>query len=363
MFVKGLGLAVFSWALLLISACSTSASATSKGAVSSASAGAAGLSYSTNDRSVLGSYSLSGNTGPVHDPSIIRQGSTYYAFTSDFLGQTGGYLLMRCSADRITWAACGAVFQQMPAWVGTSVPGALCLWAPDVSFFDGLYHVYYAVSTAGSQASVIALVTNTTLDAHDPAYKWVDRGVVLASKNGDDFNAIDPNILADADGSVWLTYGSYWSGIKQREIDPATGMLSSTDTARYDLATRPGIKDDPIEGPSLIQHGGYYYLFVSVDYCCNSSAANDNYKQVVGRATSPHGPFLDTQGTLMTNGGGTVLIAGNGSWNAPGGGTAWVDPDTGESLLAFHALNMSQGGAPYLWIKSISWQNDWPVIQ
>ena len=362
MLAKGFGLAVFSGSLLLISACGTGQSAVAKGSFATAS-GTVGLSYSPGAQSALGEYSLSGDTGPVHDPSIIRQGGTYYAFTSDFLGQAGGYLLMRCSVDRTKWTACGAVFQQMPAWTASAVPGALCLWAPDVSFFNGLYHVYYAVSTAGSQQSVIGLVTNTTLDPQDAAYKWVDRGPVLASKPGDDFNAIDPNILVDADGDVWLTYGCYWSGIKQRKIDAATGMLSAADTARYDLATRPGIKDNPIEGPSLIQHGVYYYLFVSVDLCCNVSAALADYKQVVGRATSPHGPFVDTQGTAMMNGGGTVLIEGNGSWNAPGGGAAWIDPDTGDSFLGFHALNMSQGGAPYLWLKSIAWQNDWPVVQ
>src|SRR5207248_1777947 len=201
----------------------------------------------------LAATPLAGSTGPMHDPSIIRQGRIYYAFTSGFLGQAGGYLLIRCSEDRIQWTACGAIFQQLPAWAGSAVPGALCLWAPDISFFDGLYHVYYALSTAGSQRSVIGLVTNTTLDAHDPAYRWIDRGVVLTSKPGDDFNAIDPNILVDAGGSVWITYGSYWSGIKQREIDPVTGMFSSANTLRYDLAMRPGTPNDPIEGPSLIQ--------------------------------------------------------------------------------------------------------------
>src|SRR5438067_8170091 len=115
MFVKGLGLAMFSGALLLISACATSATATAKSALSSASAEAAGLSYSATAQSVLAANPLAGNTGPMHDPSIIRQGRIYYAFTSDFLGQAGGYLLIRCSEDRIQWTACGAIFQQLPA--------------------------------------------------------------------------------------------------------------------------------------------------------------------------------------------------------------------------------------------------------
>lgn len=189
----------------------------------------------------------------------------------------------------------------------------------------------------------------------------MDQGEVLGSAPGDDFNAIDPNILADTDGSVWLTYGSYWSGIKQRRIDPSTGALSAADTTRYDLATRPGVPNNPIEGASLIRHNSYYYLFVSVDYCCNANLQTDNYKEAVGRSTSPHGPFTDEKGTSMQNGGGTVILQGDGSWNAPGGGTAYLDTVSGDSLIVFHALKMTENGATYLWLKNISWQNDWPV--
>ena len=64
----------------------------------------------------------------------------------------------------------------------------------------------------------------------------------------DDFNAIDATILVDTDGSVWLTYGSYWSGIKQQQIDPTTGGLLSSNPTQYSLAFRPNVQYDPIEG-------------------------------------------------------------------------------------------------------------------
>ena len=112
------------------------------------------------------------------------------------------------------------------------------LWAPDVSFFNGEYHVYYNGSTLHSQETVIGLVTNTTHDSADPAYQWVDRGPILESRTGDDFNALDPSILVDSDDSVCLTYGSYWTGIKQRQIDRATGTLLASNPTRYDLASR-----------------------------------------------------------------------------------------------------------------------------
>ena len=322
------------------------------------------LSFATETTDPLATYTLTGDNLPVHDPSIIRQGSTYYAFTTDVIGlPPSNYLPIRCSQDKLHWTACGSIFPTaMPAWVVAKVPGILGLWAPDVSYFNDEYHVYYAGSVLYSQRSIIGLVTNTTLDPTDPSYKWVDQGEVIESLPGDDFNAIDPNILVDNDGTIWLTYGSYWSGIKQRQIDPATGLLLASNPTRYNLATRPGVPGDPIEGASLVQHGGYYYLFVSVDYCCNRNVATDNYKEAVGRSISPHGPFVDEAGTPMMDGGGTVLLKADATWNAPGGGTAYLDPTNGDSLIIFHALNMTQNGATYMWIKNLDWINGWPVI-
>jgi len=311
---------------------------------------------------VFSSYKLVGNTTPVRDPSLFRQGNTYYVFSTDPGAVGVGSITIRCSSDRINWSACGYVFRQIPAWVTAEVPGVVGLWAPDISHFDGLYHVYYAGSTFGSNTSVIGLATNTTLDPSDPAYQWVDQGMVLESVSADNFNAIDPTILLDADGSVWLTYGSYWTGIKQRQIDPSSGMLLASNTTVYSLASRPGVQYDPIEGSSLVRKGSDYYLFVSMDFCCLPNPYQDNYKIAVGRATGPHGPFVDQNGVDMMNGGGTILLQGNGTtWNAPGGETVYLDPQQGD-MITFHALSLP-GGAAYLYVNSLSWPNGWPQIE
>lgn len=312
--------------------------------------------------------SLTGNTQPVRDPSIIMQGATYYSFSTDPGGLTSGHLAIRCSQDKLAWAMCGTpghgdhVFDEIPSWVQTAVPGISGLWAPDISFFNGLYHVYYAGSTFGSNISVIGLATNTTLDPADPSYQWVDQGQVLGSTSTDNFNAIDPNILVDTNGNVWLTYGSFWNGIFQQQIDPATGELIAGQAA-INLAGRPAVQYDPIEGSSLLQHGNYYYLFVSFDFCCQPNPADSNYKIAVGRSSSPNGPFADMNGTAMLQGGGTILMTGNGTtWNAPGGETAYLDPASGSDIIVFHALDLSQNGLGYLWLAPITWSNDWPVI-
>lgn len=319
---------------------------------------------STNPKvpTVFSNYHLTGSFSPVRDPSIIRQNSTYYVFSTDTGAPVSGNLPILCSQDRVAWTFCGSVFSQIPQWVVQQVPGILGLWAPDISYFNGLYHVYYAGSTFGSNTSVIGLATNVTLDQTDPNYQWVDQGLVLSSNSADDFNAIDPNILVDTDGSVWLTYGSYWSGIKQREIDPVTGQLLSSNPTVFSLAYRPNVQYDPIEGSSLVHKNNYYYLFNSFDNCCAPNPYNDTYRIMVGRGTSPNGPFVDMNGTDMMQGGGTQLLAGDGvTFNGPGGQTAYIDSQDGD-LIVFHAIHLPDG-TPYLFVNSLTWPNGWPQIQ
>jgi len=74
-------------------------------------------------------------------------------------------------------------------------PEARGAWAPDISYFNGRYHLYYALSTFGSRNSAIGLATSPTLDPADPKYAWTDEGMVLRSfQDKDDWNAIDPNL-------------------------------------------------------------------------------------------------------------------------------------------------------------------------
>jgi arabinan endo-1,5-alpha-L-arabinosidase len=189
---------------------------------------------------------------------------------------------------------------------------------------------------------------------------------VLQSYASDNFNAIDPSVLVDTDSTgtvthVWMTYGSFWGGIYERELDPVTGKLSTTNTAITNLATRPAVTYDPIEGSSLVKHNGFYYLFVSFDYCCSNPISSADYKIAVGRSTSPNGPFVDQSGTAMTNGGGSILLSSGQLWTAPGGQTVYIDP-VGGDLITFHALSVAQNYLDYLFVEPITWVSDWPQI-
>jgi arabinan endo-1,5-alpha-L-arabinosidase len=302
-------------------------------------------------------FTLSGDVSPVHDPTMIREGETWYAFaTNRFQGKD---VPMFCSPDLRQWKFCGHVFDGVPKWAQERVPGTRGVWAPDISRTRGEFRLYYSVSTFGSNHSVIGLAVNKTLDPASPDYKWVDKGEVFASTKTDDFNAIDPQIAGDESGGQWMSFGSFWSGIKMRRIDPETGKLSSADTTLYSLASRPRTAEikAEIEAPAITRRGKYYYLFVSHDRCCRG--AQSTYKIVVGRSEKITGPYVDRAGKPMMEGGGALLMEGNERWRGPGGQS--VIRDARGDYLVFHAYD-GMTGRPFLQVASIAWEDDWPRV-
>jgi len=104
---------------------------------------------------------------PVHDPVIIKQDSTYYIFC------TGQGISVWSSTDRLNWKKAPPVFTTPPAWAVAAIPGFKGhIWAPDISYYNGRYYLYYAVSAFGKNTSAIGLATNTTLNPTSPGYKW-----------------------------------------------------------------------------------------------------------------------------------------------------------------------------------------------
>ncbi len=157
------------------------------------------------------------------DPAVIqpKENGPVYVFGTGY-----GIPIFR-SDDLYHWNRAGRVFpDDVPAWTKSSIPGSRGAWAPDIRWFNGRYYLYYAVSTFGSQHSVIGLATNKSLDPASPDYRWQDQGLVLESRPGKtDYNAIDPAMIFDRDKQPYLFWGSFWTGIKAARLDPQTGKL------------------------------------------------------------------------------------------------------------------------------------------
>ncbi len=313
---------------------------------------------------------LEGDVEYTHDPSIAKDGDTWYLFGTANGPNRKGELPIRCSQDLHHWRLCGSVFEKIPDWITQQSPATKELWAPDISYFDGEFHLYYAFSVFGKNTSGIALLTNKTLNPSSPDFHWVDHGLVLRSRAEDDFNAIDPNLVIDEKGQPWLAFGSFWSGIKMRQIDRKTGLLSATDTKLYSLASRkrpenpppnpPGLPGDwqAVEAPFIIHHGDYFYLFVSWDLCCRGTKSN--YKTMVGRSRSVTGPYVDASGTPMLEGGGTPLLLANSRWIGPGGESLLQQKDG--DIIVYHAYDGTTGHA-FLQISTVAWVKGWPRVE
>ncbi|MFB8771271.1 arabinan endo-1,5-alpha-L-arabinosidase [Streptomyces broussonetiae] len=283
----------------------------------------------------------------IHDPTVIRLRTGGYVAYS-----TGGVIGARLSRDRVHWKDSGNAFAEPPAWWyeynDTGDP-----WAPDLSHRDGRYWLYYAVSSWGTNHSAIGVATSPS----GLPGTWTDHGKVLTSETTDHWNAIDPAVIR-ADGRLWMTFGSYWTGIRMVELDASTGKAVQDATVHH-LATRPDLPY-AVEGPYIVRHGRYYYLFASYDACC--SGVDSTYKIRVGRSTSVKGPYADSTGTPMLEGGGDLLLEGHGRFVGTGGQS--VFKDRGEDWLAYHYYDAEDDGTPKLGLNRLSWKADgWPVVR
>jgi arabinan endo-1,5-alpha-L-arabinosidase len=295
-----------------------------------------------------------GSIKRIHDPVMAKEEDTYYVFS------TGSRIAVMCSQDLVNWEPCYRIFDRLPGWVIKAVPGVGDLWAPDISYYDGKWQVYYSASTFGSRDSVIGLATNETLDPNSPNYAWVDEGEVLRTRNNDDWNAIDPNFVLDEEGQPWLAFGSFWSGIKLVKLDPAT-RKPAPGAEIISLASRRDSPDntEAIEGAFIIRHGDYYYLFASFDTCCRG--VDSTYNVRVGRSEKVTGPYVDRDGVPMLQGGGTQITGSYGNWRGPGHNG--IFSANGIDWLVYHAYDADESGISKLRIEPIQWDDDgWPHV-
>lgn len=333
----------------------------------------------------------------VHDPCIIRDGAFFYVFA------TGGGIPILRSRDLRRWEPVGSVFGQgLPEWTRLAIPGCRGAWAPDISFSNGRFQLYYAVSRFGSNRSLIGLASSKTLDPASPDYGWRDDGKVLESGPTTDYNAIDPNLIRlapdpiatnaptssrpakspapnhpasttiagvghPAPARAALAFGSFFSGIKLVFVDAQTGK-PAPDARVYSLAQRPS--PDAVEAPFVIRRGAYYYLFVSFDFCCRG--VNSTYNIRVGRGRDVTGPYVDRDGKPLMASGGSPVLAAQGREIGPGhcavlqDATLPAEPGkaatSAQDYLVYHYYDRDANGASRLQIRPLAWTPDgWPL--
>ena len=312
----------------------------------------------------------------VHDPVMAYEDSTYYLFA------TGMGIQQMTSKDRQSWTVLREpVMTVIPQWAHDSVPGfTQHVWAPDIIRWRGRWWMAYSCSTFGRNGSAIGL-----LSARSLSYPiWNDEGCIITSReNRDNWNAIDPNFVIDDQDQPWLVWGSFWDGIQLARLDTtmhiAKGEKPRTIARRYNLNNptakaalpiNPNPPKNPtsdfagpnaIEAPFIFKHDGWYYLFVSWDYCCQGSKSN--YRVAVGRSKSVDGPYLDRKGIDMRYGGGNLFLEGDKTNYEAAGHCAVYHLDN-QDIFICHGYSVVQQGASVLIQRPIRWTEDnWPELQ
>jgi len=338
----------------------------------------------TEDRSSTRTYSnpLSiqipgdGKVESCADPSLIhsetRGDTAWYMYcTTDplndnDLNSSGGYnfhlIPMLKSFDLVNWTYQGDAFKALPAWASSDAG----LWAPEVRYFAGTYHLYFAASNTSlpGGGSAIGVATGPT-----PLGPWTDSGGPVVEPHGpanstDRWWTFDPDIVTGPDGQRYIFYGSYFGGIQSRKL--------SADGLHSDPATQTQITiDNRYEGVDVVQRNGYYYLFASATNCCNGPLTG--YTVFVGRSKNPLGPYVDQEGVslLATRVGGTPVLSMNGNrWVGPGHNFVFKDFD-GQWWTVYHAVDRNN---PYfthqvgftkrpVLLDPVDWQDGWPQVR
>ena len=294
-------------------------------------------------------FALDGDPG-LHDPStIIQADGKFYVYA------TGNGLPFSVSDDGWTWRRAGSVMQAVPG--GRPGPDVIARggnnsWAPDIIRVADKYFLYY--SAPGTQPkAAIGLLVGTTLDPASPNYKWQDAGPVVWSDGVEDSNAIDPGVFRDpTNGTLWLTYGSYFGYIRLVELDPKTGKRLHPERKPANIAINS-------EASVMIFRDGWYYLLVTHGSCC--AGANSSYNIRMGRSRKVTGPFIDNMGVDMLQGGGKLFAGSSGRYIGPGHFGLLDLGDGVEKFSCHYEADLDRGGISVLDIRPLLWRDGWPV--
>ena len=352
------------------------------------------------------------HTANTHDPVMIKEGDTYYAFSTDaqFGATTKKGLHIRKSKDMITWDFVGTALDldsvsEAIDYVGYNRDGVKVdfFWAPEVvkrSKAGGGYEfwLFYCISAFGERNSYIGMaksdaVTGPYVHSHE---------ILRTHQSVGSPNAIDPAIYTEgsgADEKMYMTYGSWNAGINLIELDPTTGepkikQTLETKTVSCHTAVAgtnqdeqkliPSSGDDPAfgtnllrvysaEAPHIMKHGNYYYLFVTT--------GNDlvyDYDVRVFRSDNIDGPYVDADGKKAVDSsskdtfrqyGNKVTDAhrfnyedGDGKgWAAIGHCSTFTEGD--ETYLLSHYRGTHMDSARFfLGIRKMYFIDGWPVV-
>ncbi len=316
----------------------------------------------------------SGSTVAVHDPSVVVAYADAFGNTYAEAGEGrqkvyflfGTQLSNAYSYDMESWVTFtptfyeegtttvstdhAKIFKTAAAWSGYTDAATIKgnLWAPDIIYNPVMekWCLYYSMSGDSSnfRSSVFLMTADNITGPYEFDGFVVFSGFAPADKGSgaglDDYKAvtgdtdgselgryvnsgnkwnnnygvscIDPAVLYDEAGDLWMFYGSWSGGIFLLKLDNETGLRDTSRTYGsdgrpiYDSAKETALREDPYlgihvaggwyvsgEGPYVEYIDGYYYLFLSYGFY----SPDGGYNMRVFRSKDITGDYVDPDGT------------------------------------------------------------------
>ena len=284
------------------------------------------------------------------DTTVIRTEDGFYLYAT----QTDKYWVpIYFSKDLVNWEFKRTAFRNATK---PQIPGGGAFWAPEIRHINGKYVLYFSWAKWGDgDASYTAVATSDS-----PLGDFVNSKELLTKE---DFgsNCID-QFYYEEDNKKYMFVGSF-NGIYVTELTDDGLSVKRNENGTPTLKKQ--VCGKAFEGTNIYKKNGYYYLFASINNCCDGERSR--YKVVVGRSQDLLGPYLDKSGKDMINNAWELVLEGDGQkFFGPGHNSIIVQDDAGTDWMIYHSYVKENGevGGRLGMLDRVLWTEDgWPYIK
>ena len=284
------------------------------------------------------------------DPTVIRTEDGFYLYAT----QTDKYWVpIYFSKDLVNWEFKRTAFRNATK---PQIPGGGAFWAPEIRHINGKYVLYFSWAKWGDgDASYTAVATSDS-----PLGDFVNSKELLTKE---DFgsNCIY-QFYYEEDNKKYMFVGSF-NGIYVTELTDDGLSVKRNENGTPTLKKQ--VCGKAFEGTNIYKKNGYYYLFASINNCCDGERSR--YKVVVGRSQDLLGPYLDKSGKDMINNAWELVLEGDGQkFFGPGHNSIIVQDDAGTDWMIYHSYVKENGevGGRLGMLDRVLWTEDgWPYIK
>ncbi|HEY9232027.1 MAG TPA: family 43 glycosylhydrolase, partial [Blastocatellia bacterium] len=182
---------------------------------------------------------------------------------------------------------------------------------------------------------------------------YTDHGPLVCQEDG----SIDAMAVTDENGARFLVWKE--DGNSRNQPTPIWAQRLSSDGTRLVGERKELIRNTAawesnlVEGPFILRHGDYFYMFYSGNACCGRGC---NYALGVARSARLLGPWEKYPAN--------PILKGNEHWKCPGHGSIVSDARGRDFLLyhAYHPKDFVYAGRQAL-LDEVKWgSHGWPTI-